>query len=330
MSDSQKAIPVLLALAVGLFFFRLSAYQVSEWEQAIVTQFGRPVGEPVTQAGLHFKIPFIQEVRRLDKRILNWDGYPNQIPTKDKKYIWVDTTARWRINDPLLFIQSVRDEDGARSRLDGVLDSVTRDVISNNNLVESVRNSNKLLDELKIKEAALEAKSPEERRHMSPEEEEVVGEIEKIEVGREQLSARIIEKARVGLAEFGIEIIDVQLRRIAYEKSVEAKVFERMISERMRVAEKIRSYGQGERAKITGKIQKDLAKIQSEAYRQAETVRGKADAAAIKTYASAMNADPKFYEFLRTLEAYKKALPKDTKFILSTDNKFLDILRNKE
>jgi membrane protease subunit HflC len=323
MSKTTKIVPVLLALAIGLFFFRTSAYKVSEWEQAIITQFGRPIGDPVTKAGLHFKLPFIQEVRRLDKRILNWDGYPNQIPTKDKKYIWVDTTARWRIKDPLLFIQSVRDENGARSRLDGVLDSVTRDVISNNNLVEAVRNSNTLYDDVQ-KQEELDKQSDHE---LSPEEEEVIGEIEKVEVGREQLSARIIEKARAGLAEFGIEIIDVQLRRIAYEKSVEAKVFERMISERMRIAEKIRSFGQGERAKITGKIQKDLAKIQSEAYRQAETVLGKADATAIQIYAGSMNADPKFYEFVRTLEAYKKALPKDTKLILSTDNKFLDILR---
>lgn len=326
MKDSRALIPFFLALAIGLLVFRSTAYKVSEWEQAIITEFGNPIGDPITKAGLHFTFPW-REVRRLDKRILNWDGYPNQIPTKDKKYIWVDTTARWRIKDPLLFIQSVRDEDGARSRLDGVLDSVTRDVISNNNLVEAVRNSNTLYDEVQKQEAAVKSG---EKKELSPEEEEVTGDIEKVEVGREQLSARIIEKAREGLLEFGIEIIDVQLRRIAYEKSVEAKVFERMISERMRVAEKIRSLGQGERAKITGKIQKDLSVIESEAYRKAEIIRGKAEAEAIRVYASSMNADPKFYEFLRTLEAYKKALPKDTRFILSTDNKFLEILRNKQ
>ncbi len=323
--DNSKTIPLLLAVAVGLFVFRSTAYKVSEWEQAIVTEFGNPVGEPVVKAGLHFTLPW-REVRRLDRRILNWDGYPNQIPTKDKKYIWVDTTARWRIENPLLFIQSVRDEDGARSRIDGVLDSVTRDVISNNNLVEAVRNTKSA----EVDSAPAEKPKVEDVRSTKADDEDIDRKLEKIEFGREVLSERIIDKARDGLAEFGIEIIDVQLRRIAYEKSVESKVFERMISERLRVAEKIRSEGQGERAKITGEIQRDLLEIQSDAYRKAEILRGKADAEAIRIYAGAMNADPKFYEFLRTLEAYKKALPKDTKFILSTDNKFLNILRNKE
>ncbi|MFH1726412.1 MAG: protease modulator HflC [Elusimicrobiota bacterium] len=318
---SGRGLPILIAVALGLFFFRASAYRVSEWEQSIITQFGRTVGEPVTQAGLHFKMPFIQKIHRLDKRILNWDGYPNQIPTKDKKYIWVDTTARWRIVDPLLFIQTVRDEDGARSRLDGILDSVTRDVFSNNNLVEAVRNSNAILDVVRAQQIRSD------KGELSDEQEEVVGEIEPILVGREQLSARIIEKARAGLKEFGIEIIDVQLRRIVYEKSVENKVFERMVSERQRIAERIRSVGKGEQAKIEGKIKKDLQVIESEAYRTARKIRGKAEAIGI--YAGAMNADPDFYEFVRTLEAYEKALPEDTKLILSTDNKFLELLRTK-
>ncbi len=301
-----------------------SVYVLPEWEQAIITQFGRPVGEPITKAGLHLKLPFVQVVRRVDKRILNWDGYPNQIPTKDKKYILVDTTARWRIVDPLLFIQTVQTESGARGRLDGILDAVTRDTISNHNLVEAVRNSNAILDQLKIR---IEAQKRGEA--MPGSEEEVVGEIESVSVGRENLSAMIIDKAKAGLKEFGIELIDVQLRRIAYEASVEAKVYERMISERQRIAQKIRSVGLGEQSKIQGKINKDLQEIESEAYRKAETIKGTADARAIRIYAQAMNADPDFYKFLRTLEAYKKAIPADSTVILSTDNEFLELMRRR-
>jgi len=323
---NNRALSALIFAAILLFVIRTSAYRVSEWEQAIITRFGKPVGNPVTAAGLHFKIPFLDKVRRLDKRILNWDGYPNQIPTKDKKYIWVDTTARWRITDPLLFIQTVRDEQGARSRLDAILDGETRDVISKNNLVEAVRNTNSIIENREKMRVKREKGEESER---SPEDVEITGEVEPIKVGREKLSAEIIKQAAKGLKGFGIEIIDVQLRRIVYEKSVEQKVFERMISERKRIAERIRSVGKGEQAKITGKIQKDLHVIESVAYRKAKTLLGKAEAEAIRIYAGSMNADPKFYEFLRTLEAYKKALPADSKLILSTDNKFFEILRKK-
>jgi len=317
--------PLLIAVAaLAVFLVSASAYTVGEWEQAVVTQFGRPVAQ-VNKAGLNFKLPFIQRVRRFDKRILNWDGYPNQIPTKDKKYILVDTTARWRISDPLLFLQTVQTEDGARLRLDGILDAVTRDTISNHNLVEAVRNSNAILTKMKDR---LEAQK---RGDLVPgnEEEEVVGEIDPVSVGREALSGIIIERARAGLKEFGIEIIDVQLRRIAYEQSVEAKVYERMISERQRIAQKIRSVGKGEQAKIEGKIAKDLQEIESEAYRSVQRIRGAADARAIRTYAAAMGADPDFYNFVRTLEAYRKSLGNDTRLILSTDSKFLELLRKR-
>lgn len=308
----------------ALLLFAASAYRLPEWEQAIVTQFGRPVGGTVTRSGLHFRVPFIQRVRRFDKRILNWDGTPNQIPTKDKKYILVDTTARWKIQDPLKFLQSVQNEDGARIRLDAILDSATRDVISNHNLVEAVRNSNAIIEKIN------EKKELAGKGLLPPDEEETIGEIETVGVGREALSARIIEKARKELKEdVGIEIIDVQIRQIAYEASVEQKVFERMISERQRIAQKIRSIGLGEQAKIKGKTSKDLQEIQSEAYRRAQDIMGKAEAEAIRIYASAMNADPAFYEFVRTLEAYKKALPQDTKLILSTESKFLELLRRR-
>lgn len=321
---TPRPLSVLIVPAAILAYFLSSTvfYTLPEWEQAVITQFGRPVGKPVTEAGLHAKMPFIQRVRRLDKRILNWDGYPNQIPTKDKKYISVDTTARWRITDPLLFIQTVQTESGARARLDGILDAVTRDTISSHNLVEAVRNSNAILDKVNARLAA------EKRGEVMPDE-EVVGEIEPVALGRESLSGIIIEKARVGLKEFGIELIDVQLRHIAYEASVEAKVYDRMISERQRIAQKIRSEGQGEKSKIQGKINKDLQEIDSSAYRTAQEIRGKAEAQATRVYARSMNADPEFYEFVRTLDAYRKSLPADSTLILSTDSEFLKKLRKK-
>lgn len=323
--NRSPLVNALAALAVVIVLHN-SLFIIAEWEQAILTQFGRPVGVPIVKAGLHMKLPFIQRVRRFEKRILNWDGYPNQIPTKDKKYIMVDTTARWRIVDPLLFLQTVQTEAGARLRLDGILDAATRDTISSHNLVEAVRNSNKIIDDLK---SAAAAATKGGKDVVPGGEEEVVGEIDAISVGRESLSSMIIERGKAGLSEFGIELIDVQLRHISYESSVEAKVYERMISERQRIAQKIRSVGLGERSKIQGKISKDLQKIDSEAYRTAQEIQGDADAKAIRIYAQAMGSDPSFYEFVRTLEAYKKAFPAGTKMILSTDNRFLDLMRKR-
>jgi len=309
-----------LVLFVALYS---SFYIIPEGRQVVVTQFGRPIGRPVTAAGLHFKKPFVQDLRYIDKRILRWDGYPNQVPTKDKKYIYVDTTARWRIMDALKFIQTVQNERGAKARLDGILDAVTRDVIANHNLVEAVRNSNALLEAESARKAA--KKSGVETTGID--EDEISGEIEPISVGREKLSEMIIVKAREELKHFGIELIDVQLRRISYEESVEKKVYGRMISERKRIAEKIRSYGKGEQAKIKGKTNRDLLRIQSAAYRTAQNIRGKAESESIRTYANAVSRDPAYYEFTRTLDAYQKAFPKGTKVILSTDSKFLNLLR---
>jgi len=253
---------------------------VREGFQVVITQFGKPMGKPIKDAGLHFKKPFVQDVRRLDRRLLTWDGDVNQIPTKDKKYILVDTTARWKIVEPLKFIETVQTEYGARSRLDAILDSQTRDVISGHNLVEAVRNTNTIMDRVQERrKAAREGK-------LSPEEEEVSGEIEKIKIGREKLSQLILLGARKELAEFGIDLIDVQLRRIEYEESVQQKVYDRMISERRRVAEKIRSTGRGEKANIEGKISRELQKIQSQAYKKAQLIRGKAEA---KPYAFTQN-----------------------------------------
>ncbi len=316
---------LLVILVIATFS---SAFILTEGRQAIITQFGRPIGEAKTEAGLHFKLPFIQKVQYLDKRILSWDGYPNQIPTRDKKYIIVDTTARWRVKDALKFIQTVQNENGAKARLDAILDAITRDTISNHNLVEAVRNTNSILDY--IEEKRIESqKKVESGELLVAEEEEITGEIEKIIIGRENLSSIIAKKAAEELESFGITIIDVQLRRIAYESSVEKKVYERMISERKRVAGKIRSIGEGEKAKIQGKTSRDLQRINSEAYRQAQLIKGKAEAESMKIYARALSQDKKFYEFMRTMDAYKEALKPETSFILSTDSPFLEMLKRK-
>jgi membrane protease subunit HflC len=315
-----------IAALLLLITLDAASYIVPEGLQAVVLQFGRPVGEPKVDAGFYVKIPFIQRVQFVDHRILTWDGYPNQIPTRDKKYIVVDTTARWQIIDALKFIQTVQNERGAKARLDAILDAITRDTISDHNLVEAVRNTNQILEYTAEKEKESQRKLA-AGEILVAEEEEIIGEIEKIQTGRENLSGLIAKKAAQELAAFGINVIDVQLRRIAYEASVEKKVYERMISERKRIAEKIRSIGKGERAKIQGKTSRDLQRIESEGYRQAQQLRGKADAESIIIYAAALSQDSKFYVFNRTLDAYKTALKADTHYLLSTDSPFLELLK---
>lgn len=307
-------------LVVGIIVFsvvlKTSIYIVTEGQQVIITQFGRPVKEPISKAGFYFKLPFLQEVRYVDKRILSWDGFPNQIPTKDKKYIKVDTTARWKVVDVLKFIQTVQNERGAKARLDTIIDSTTRDVISNQNLVEAVRNSNLILDKTKEKEKKY-------AKNKNVLEEEITGEIEEIFLGREQLSSKIVILATKELSKFGIELIDVQLRRISYEKSVEQKVYERMISERQRIAQKIRSIGLGEKRKIEGRIARDLEKIQSEAYKKAQIVKGRAEAISTEIFGRAIRRGPRFFDFMRTMEAYENSLKDKSRWILSSDSQFL-------
>ena len=313
-----------IILIVALFIVPSSFFTVREGEQALITQFGKIIGEPISKAGLYWKMPMVQDVRYFEKRILSWDGEPNQIPTKDKKYIVVDTTARWRIEDVVKFAQTVQTENGAQTRLDGMLDGVTRDIISGHNLVEAVRNTNKILDRIESRDQRIkEAKDAVEVLEI---EEQITGEIERIAVGREQISESIIQRARPELKSLGIELIDVQLRRIAYESGVESKVFSRMISERQRIAEKIRSIGKGEEAKISGKLNRDLKEIESSAYRKSEEVRGKADAEAIIIYANAVQGQPEYFNFVRTLEAYKKVLPGRAEMLLSTNSEFLKLL----
>lgn len=320
-----------------VFLVALAAYGslfiVTEGQQVLITQFGKIVGTPISKAGLYWKLPLIQDVRYFDKRILSWDGDPNQIPTKDKKYIIVDTTARWSIIDPIMFAQTVQNEAGVRARLDGILDGVTRDIISRHNLVEVVRNTNTILERVKAKQdqtnAPASSPGPDGALEILEVEEEISGEIEAIQVGRERLSDAILERAKTELASLGINLIDVQFRRIAYEESVETKVFSRMVSERQRIAEKIRSLGKAEEARINGKMNRDLKEIESNAYRKSEEVRGKADAQAIAIYAESLGRNPQYYAFLRTLEAYKKSLAGKGELILSTDSEFLGGLKGK-
>ncbi|EQC46805.1 protease modulator HflC [Bacteriovorax sp. Seq25_V] len=314
---SKFPLVIILVLA-GLMLGKNSLFVLDEGRQAIITEFGKPVGKPVTQAGLHFKTPFVQDVRYVDKRMLSWDGYPNQIPTKDKKFIKVDTTARFRVVDALKFIQTVRNTSGAKARIDTVLDSATRNVISSHNLVEAVRDSNAIIEKINNNEKSTDVNDINE---------EITGDIEEVFVGREKLSQLIVEKADAELREFGIELIDVQLRRISYEKTVEQKVYERMISERKRIAAKIRSIGEGEKAKIEGRLEKDLRLITSEAYKKSQKIKGQAEAKASAIYAKVFAKDPGFYEFMRSMDAYKASIKKDTKLILSSDSEFLKFMR---
>jgi modulator of FtsH protease HflC len=304
-------VPIVL---VVILFASGAAYTIDETQQVVITQFGQPIGRPITQAGLHFKIPFIQLANYFEKRIIQWDGHPNQIPTKDKRYIWVDTTARWKIVDALKFLQSVTNETGAHARLDDVIDSATRDFVTSHNLVEAVRNTNRLMDEEVIAAAGDEFVFFDD-------------DIERISVGRENLTRGVLVQASEIVPQYGIEIIDVRIKRINYVKEVQERVYERMISERKRAAEQYRSEGQGRRAEIQGQTIKELDQIRSEAYRIAQEKKGEADAEATNIYADAYNNDPEFYGFLMTLDTYKDTIDKDTTVILSTDSEYYEYLK---
>lgn len=327
-----KSVSIIVVMLLAITLYN-AIYFLPEGTQAVVTQFGEIKGEPVKEAGIKFKVPFLQDVRLFDKRILNWDGDREQIPTKDKKYIWVDTTARWRIIDPIKFTQTLRDERQARTTLDSILDGVTRDTISNNRLVEAVRNSNAIIEKIKASQEAIEAATKQREQNADETatiydieaEEEITGDVPEIAIGREKLSEMIIKRARNELNSFGIELIDVQLRSIAYEESVQKKVFDRMISERKKIAEKIRSIGQGEHQKIKGKLNQDLKKIESIAYKKSQEIKGEAEAQAIKIYADAFGSDPDFYEFSKKLEAYNLTLAKKGQLIISTDSEFIKL-----
>ena len=299
---------LVILLVVGLFLAASSAYIVSETNQVVITQFGEPVGEPITDPGLHFKIPFIQTANMFEKRFLEWDGFPNQVPTRDRRFIWVDTYARWRITDPLLFFQRLRDERGAQSRLDDILDGETRNAVARHDLIEIVRTSNR-------EPADTAASELEEAETLDP-----------IVTGREQITREILGAAAAAVGELGIELLDLKFKRINYIADVQQDVFARMIAERQRIAEEFRSEGQGESARIQGERERDLAQIQSEAFRAAEEIRGNADAEAIDIYADAYGRDAQFYAFTKSLETYERTMDPSTFFILGTDSELLRFL----
>lgn len=298
----------LVILLVALVVTLSAAYRVTETEQSIITQFGDPVGDPVTEPGLHFKVPFIQKANFFEKRFLEWDGNPNQVPTKDKRFIWVNTYARWRIVDPLRFFQRLRDERGAQSRLDDILDGETRNAVARYDLIELVRSNNRNPGDVPVE-------SEEERTILNV-----------IEKGRERISREILERAATRTADLGIELLDLRIKRINYVEEVQKDVFARMIAERQRIAELFRSEGQGEAARIQGERERELQRIQSEAFRTAEELRGKADASATDVYAGAYGRDADFYAFTRSLESYEKVMDAKTMFILGTDSEFLRYL----
>jgi membrane protease subunit HflC len=312
MKRSNIALYMVSVLIVLVIIVLSSAlYTIDETQQVVITQFGKPVGNPIKQAGLHIKIPFIQDANYFEKRLLEWDGNPTEISAKDKKFILVDTYARWRIEDPLKFFRSVVNENGAQTRLDNIIDAATRNMITSNILIEVVRNSNR---EMSVAEAELALSSE--------------GMVDSIKVGREKLSQNIFDAAKEKVKEYGIELADVRIKRINYIEEVRERVFERMIAERLRIAEKYRSEGAGKKAEIEGEMEKELQKITSEAYRKAEEIKGNADGEAVKIYAKAYERDPEFYSFLKTLESYSTSIDEKTWLILSTDSDYLKYIKD--
>ncbi|MEN8008326.1 MAG: protease modulator HflC [Candidatus Krumholzibacteriota bacterium] len=306
---NKLLIPLIIVVVLVLFN---SMYVVQEPHQVIITQFGKPVGDPVMTPGLNFKTPFIQKVHRFEKRFLEWDGDPNQLPTKDKRLIWVNNYARWRITDPLLYFQRLQNERGAQTRLDDILDGETRNAIAKYDLVEVVRITNR--EPMETEVAA---------------EDEVI--LEEIYHGRDKIRLEILANSQKRTADLGIEILDVEFKRINYVADVQRKVYERMISERQRIADRFKSEGQGEAFRIRGEKDRELLRIRSEAYRKAQEIKGNADAEATNIYAAAYDRSAEtrsFYEFLKTMEAYKATLDKESSLVLSTDSDFYRFLKS--
>jgi membrane protease subunit HflC len=313
----MKRMGVFIAVVIVLFLLLVISgafYTVREWEQAVITQFGKVIGEPKTKAGLYFKIPIIQEVNRYEKRILRWDGDPEEIPTRDKRFIYVDTTARWRIVDARKFRRVLVTYAQAYAKLDDIIDAVVRDYVSANPLVELVRSTDWMPTLEKGKKSVT---SPFEKAAR-----------EKVELGREKITRAILAEASKAMPAFGIELVDVRIKRINYVERVQKKVYERMVSERKRQAAQFRSEGEGKKAEILGQMEKELKSIVSGAYRTAEEIRGKSDAEATKIYGEAYNQDPEFYAFFKTLETYKEAAYKNSFVILGTDSDYYRFLKN--
>jgi membrane protease subunit HflC len=302
----------LIPLAIIVIVIYGAAYSVDETEQVVVTQFGRIVGEPKTDPGLKFKVPFIQKANYFNKNLLEWDGDPGQVPTLDKTFIWVDTFARWKIVDPVKFFQTVNNRFAAVGKLNDIIDPAVRNFITSHHLIEAVRKSNRELDtaELGIEESDRKTRV-----------------IYNISIGRQKITQGILEQAQPKLTPFGIELVDVKIKRINYVEEVRKSVYGRMIAERNQIAEKFRSEGKGEAQKILGNKERDLQEIESEAFKRAQKIKGNADAEATIIYADAYGKDPEFYSFVQTLEIYREALDKNSSLILSTDSEFLKFLK---
>jgi membrane protease subunit HflC len=316
MKSAYSSFAIIIGIAL-LLVVSGAFYVVPETEQVVITQFGQPKGEPVKTAGLKMKVPFVQQVNRIERRIIEWDGSPAEMPTRDKLYIVVDAFARWQISDPLQFFLRLRDTRSAQSRLDDILGSEMRNTIARNDLVEVIRTT--------------KGRKPVQDDSLG--EEVPVSTLPPIRNGRVALEKEVYEAAKVKLAEFGIDLLDVRFKRINYNASVATKIFDRMMSERRQIAERFRSEGAGEAAKIIGQKERDLRAIESEAYRQAEVVKGKADAEATAIYAKAFNESQQareFYSFLRALETYKASLTKGTTVVMTTDSGLLRYLKGSE
>ncbi|MBI3453852.1 MAG: protease modulator HflC [Rhodospirillales bacterium] len=310
-------VAILAVLVVGTYVLMSSVYTVSEVQQVIITQFGKPVGAPVTTAGLKVKLPFIQDVNLIDKRVLEWDGNPSDMPTKDKLYISVDLFARWRIVDPLQYFLRLRDERSAQSRLDDILGSETRNAVAKHELIEIIRTTK---DRVPLRDTLL----TDAERKLD------MGSLVPIQKGRKLVEQEIFTSAAEKVQVFGIELLDIRFKRINYNESVRPKIYDRMISERRQIAERFLSEGNGEAARIRGNRVRDLNKIQSEAYRQVEEIRGMADAKATEIYAKAYNRSSEavaFYEFTRTMQSYKYIIAENTTLVLSTGSDLFKFLK---
>ncbi len=316
----KRAMGFMIAalVIVVLMFVTGTVYTVREDTQVVLTQFGKPVGEPVTEAGLHFKIPFVVKVNELEKRVLAWDGLSSQITTRDKTYIQVDTFARWEIADPLVYFKKLKDERSALSRLDDILGSETRNAVANNNFIEIVRST----------------------KDREPETNEISGKADSnevafkpISIGRRAIEEKVFQTAKSKLKDLGINLLDLRFKRINYNSQVAPDIYQRMISERQQIAEGFRSEGAGEAARILGTMEREVKKIESESYRQVQSILGEADAESTRIYAEAYGGTPEresFYEFVKTLEAYDEILDENTTVILSTESELFKLLNGKE
>ncbi len=312
MNNMIKTI-ALIVIAASVILVYSSAFIVDETEQVVITQFGKVVSTPVTTPGLNFKIPFIQKASYFPKNLLTWDGDPGQVPTKDKTYIWVDTFARWKIVDPIKYFQTVNNEFAALERLDDIIDPAMRNLVTSYPLVESVRNSDRPMD-------TFESVVDEKRKRTQY----------KIDLGRDEITKRIVKQASPKLSSFGIELVDVKIKRINYVENVRQAVYNRMIAERNQIAEKYRAEGKGEASNIRGEKEKELQVIKSQAYKTAQTLKGKADAKATQIYAEAYGVDPEFYEFLKAMDVYKATMEKNSTLVISTDSDFMKYFKGIE